>query len=45
MDERLRPIGQGKRFAGVARTVKCYNDFLTVIKALDDSEAGEVRAI
>jgi len=45
MDERLRPIAKGQRFAGPARTVKCFNDFLTVIKGLDESVAGEVLVI
>ena len=31
MDHRLRPLNSAPvRFAGVARTVRCFNDFLTV---------------
>lgn len=31
MDHRLRPLNrEPARFAGVARTVRCFNDFLTV---------------
>eukprot|EP00054_Salpingoeca_dolichothecata_P014543 m.82373 g.82373 ORF g.82373 m.82373 type:complete len:108 (-) comp21045_c0_seq2:422-745(-) len=45
MDERLRPLRKGLQFVGVARTVRCFNDFLTVLKALDDSKPGEVLVI
>ena len=50
MDHRLRPLNNARnttsfRFAGVARTVRCYNDFLTVIAALADSSPGEVLVI
>ena len=30
---------------GIARTVRCHEDFLTVIKALQDSTSGEVLVI
>ena len=31
MDHRLRPLNKNPiQFAGIARTVRCYNDFLTV---------------
>lgn len=29
----------------MCRTVRCFNDFLTVIKALDDAQPGEVLVI
>eukprot|EP00040_Diaphanoeca_grandis_P044275 m.11875 g.11875 ORF g.11875 m.11875 type:complete len:277 (-) comp9023_c0_seq1:72-902(-) len=46
MDARLRPIQGGPtKFVGIAHTVQCYNDFLTVVKALDDSSPGEVLVI
>jgi len=45
MDTRLRPIRPGQPFVGVARTVRCYNDFLTVIKGLSESHPGEVLVI
>lgn len=37
MDTRLRPIRTGQSFVGVARTVRCHNDFLTVIKVVSYS--------
>lgn len=45
MDARLRPIRPGQPFVGVARTVRCFNDFLTVIKGLAESVPGEVLVI
>ena len=39
MDGRLRPLRKGLSFVGRARTVKCHNDFLTVIKV------GRVEAL
>jgi 4-hydroxy-4-methyl-2-oxoglutarate aldolase len=45
LDAGLRPIAPGRKLAGVARTVRCREDFLTVIKGLDESRAGEVLVI
>ena len=45
MDSRLRPIKGGKRFAGIARTVQCKDDFLTVIHALSEAGEGDVLVV
>ncbi|MEE3258039.1 MAG: RraA family protein [Candidatus Latescibacterota bacterium] len=45
MDAGLRPIRTGLKLVGRAHTVRCHDDFLTVIKALADAQAGEVIVI
>jgi 4-hydroxy-4-methyl-2-oxoglutarate aldolase len=45
MDSGLRPVRTGLKLVGVARTVRCHEDFLTVIKALDESLPGEVLVV
>jgi 4-hydroxy-4-methyl-2-oxoglutarate aldolase len=45
VDPGIRPVNAGRKLVGVARTLRCLDDFLTVIKALDDSVAGEVLVI
>jgi RraA family protein len=45
MDPGLRPVTSFRQMAGVARTVRCRDDFLTVVKALGESEPGEVLVI
>eukprot|EP00911_Craspedida_sp_UC1_P002340 UC1_evm2s1759 len=51
MDTRLRPLRQQglnsvvPPFAGVARTVSCYNDFMAVMQGLSEAVAGEVLVI
>jgi 4-hydroxy-4-methyl-2-oxoglutarate aldolase len=45
MDPEIRPICQGLKMVGIARTVFCESDFLTVIKALHDAEENEVLII
>lgn len=45
MDGGLRPVRSGLKLLGVARTVRCFEDFLTIIKALDESTAGEVLVV
>ena len=45
VDSAIRPVNAGRKLVGVAHTVRCFDDFLTVIKALDDSVAGEVLVI
>lgn len=45
MSPELRPIRTGLKLAGRAHTVTCRDDFLTVIKALRDSQPGEVIVI
>jgi RraA family protein len=45
MDPGLRPVTSFRQMVGRARTVRCRDDFLTVIKALQESEPGEVLVI
>jgi RraA family protein len=45
VDAAIRPVRTGRRLVGPARTVRCFEDFLTVIKALDESAPGEVLVI
>src|SRR5262245_2429635 len=45
MDPGLRPVTSFRQMVGRARTVRCRDDFLTVIKALQDAEPGEVLVI
>ena len=45
MDAGMRPIRTGLKLVGRAHTVRCRDDFLTVIKALADAAPGEVIAI
>jgi 4-hydroxy-4-methyl-2-oxoglutarate aldolase len=45
MDAGLRPVTAFRQMVGRARTVRCRDDFLTVIQALDDSEPGEVLVV
>src|SRR5579883_254817 len=41
----LRPIKDGLKLFGKARTVSCKNDFLSIIESLAESEAGDVLVI
>ena len=45
MSPSLRRINPGKKLLGIARTVRCSDDFLSIIEALDQSVAGEVLVI
>lgn len=45
MDPEIRPVNQGIKMIGIARTVHCKRDFLSVLKALHDSGEGEVLVI
>ena len=45
VDPAIRPIQTGLKLIGRAHTVRCHEDFLTVIKALRDAEPGEVIVI
>src|SRR5438874_13572070 len=45
MDPGLRPMTSFRQMVGRARTVRCRDDFLAVIKALEESEPGEVLVI
>jgi RraA family protein len=45
MDSGLRPVTPFRQMVGRARTVRCRDDFLAVIRALCDSEPGEVLVV
>ena len=45
VDPAIGAIRPGLKLVGRAYTVRCHEDFLTVIKALRDAEAGEVIVI
>src|SRR5262245_32072709 len=45
MDPGLRPVTALRQMVGRARTVRCRDDFLTVIRALADSEPGDVLVV
>ncbi len=45
MDPAIRPLRGGLKLVGMARTVRCHEDFLGVIQALDESLAGEVLVV
>jgi RraA family protein len=45
MDPGLRPVTSFRQMVGRARTVRCRDDFLTVIRSLHDSQPGEVLVV
>lgn len=45
MSPDLRPVRSGLQLLGRAYTVRCKNDFLAVIAALDDAEPGDILVI
>ena len=45
LDSALRPVRAGLKLVGPAHTVRCHDDFLTIIQALNNSEAGEVIVV
>ncbi|MEM6583045.1 MAG: RraA family protein [Pseudomonadota bacterium] len=45
LDPAIRPLKEGFKFVGVARTVSCHEDFLTVIRALADAQPDDVLVI
>jgi 4-hydroxy-4-methyl-2-oxoglutarate aldolase len=45
MSPAILPVKAGKKVIGTARTVSCFNDFLTVIHALDQSQPGDVLVV
>src|SRR5262245_48107142 len=45
MDPGIRPVTSFRQMVGRARTVRCRDDILTVIQALDESGPGEVLVI
>ena len=45
MSSAMRPVQSGLKLIGSAYTVNCHNDFLTVIKSIQDAQAGDVIVI
>jgi 4-hydroxy-4-methyl-2-oxoglutarate aldolase len=45
MDPDIKPVFQGIKMIGIARTVHCRGDFLSVIKALQEAQEDEVLVI
>ncbi|MEQ8232593.1 MAG: RraA family protein, partial [Gammaproteobacteria bacterium] len=45
MGPELRPLAPGLKLLGIARTVVAEEDFLTVIRAIDESAPGEVLVV
>ena len=45
LDPAIQPLSCGVKLVGRAFTVACCNDFLTVIKALQDASPGDVLVI
>ncbi len=45
MDSAIRLITSAAKMIGIARTVRCREDFLSVIKGLDESQPGEVLVV
>ncbi len=45
IDPAIRPVTTGLKMVGIARTVRCYEDYLTVIKALSESGQDEILVI
>lgn len=45
VDPEIRPVIQGLKMVGIARTVHCKADFLSVLKALHDANEDEVLVI
>jgi 4-hydroxy-4-methyl-2-oxoglutarate aldolase len=45
MDPGIRPINQGLKMIGIAHTVHCKGDFLSVLKALHEADEEEVLVV
>jgi 4-hydroxy-4-methyl-2-oxoglutarate aldolase len=45
IDPEIRPVNPGTRMIGIARTVHCQRDFLSVLKSLHDASEDEVLII
>ena len=45
MDAGLRAINTGVKLLGIARTVRCHEDFLAIIRALDTAQPGDVLVV
>ncbi|MEM7115485.1 MAG: RraA family protein [Chloroflexota bacterium] len=45
LDPALRPVQTGRKLVGLAYTVSCYDDFLTVIYGLQQAQPGDVLMV
>jgi 4-hydroxy-4-methyl-2-oxoglutarate aldolase len=45
MDPGIRPINQGLKMIGIAHTVHCKGDFLSVLKALHEADEEEILVV
>lgn len=45
MDTAIKPVLKGQKMIGIAHTVHCQSDFLSVVRALNDAKKGEVLVI
>ena len=45
MDPAIRPVLKGYKMIGIAHTVHCKGDFLSVMKALGEAREGDVLVI
>ncbi|WP_422448170.1 MULTISPECIES: RraA family protein [unclassified Endozoicomonas] len=45
MNSAIRPLQTGLKLIGSAYTVNCHNDFLTVIKSIQEAQSGDVMVI
>lgn len=45
LDPAIRPLRPDLKLFGSAHTVRCYNDYLTILKALHDAGPGEVLVV
>ena len=45
VDPAIKPICPGTKFLGLAHTVTCFEDFLTVIKGLKEAGPGDVLVV
>jgi 4-hydroxy-4-methyl-2-oxoglutarate aldolase len=45
MDPGIKPVFQGIKMIGIAHTIHCRGDFLSVIKALEEAQEDEVLVI
>ncbi|HYS12899.1 MAG TPA: hypothetical protein VEN28_06285, partial [Burkholderiaceae bacterium] len=45
MDAAIRPLSTGLKLVGRARTVVCEEDFLSVIKGLQEAQPDEVLVV
>jgi regulator of RNase E activity RraA len=45
MDPAIRPVNPDIKMCGIARTVQCERDFLSVIKALNDAKENDILVI